>query len=460
MAQSFSNASIEPLVIGVIPARGGSKVIPRKNVAPMGGKPLVWHSIRSAVDSNLITEVILSTDDEEIAEIGRAEGVTVVNRPKHLAEDTTPTEPVLRHAIEWWESERGKRCDLVVLLQPTSPVRKPGRIDEAVRMLLDTNSDSLVSVCEEHAFFWKKHGDQVIGSYDFRNRPRRQDISNPTYRENGSIYISRRDLLMNEDCRLGGKIALFSMPPEESVEIDAPFDLWLCGKIIEDISRDGFRERLRKIKLVALDVDGVLTNGQIFVDEHGTESKAFSAIDGYGIALLREMNVPIAFITREATKLAEHRARKLCITEFYGGVMDKAKAVRRLADGRGLSLNEILFIGDDLPDIPAMEIVGCAVAVANAREEVKRKAHIVTNSRGGEGAVREIVDELREVRNACGNYEESDVHHSRDRAEPPRRHRDREGVDPQRETVRRRRGKVPKAGRARLAHSRRVQQAV
>jgi len=224
-------------ITAIIPARGGSKGIPGKNLRLILGVPLISRSIAQALESGKVDRVLVSTDSEEIAHVARLAGAEVPGlRPAALAGDETPTEPVLVHALEHWCSPQAD--DPVVLLQPTSPLRLPGSIDSAIEAFLTERADSLVSVCETHAFFWRNLGDPVA-SYDYSNRPRRQDIlpEHLLYRENGSIYIVKAGVLLEHKCRVFGRIILHRMSECESYEIDSETDFQIVEELLR---RNGF----------------------------------------------------------------------------------------------------------------------------------------------------------------------------------------------------------------------------
>lgn len=219
-------------IIAIIPARGGSKGIPRKNIRFLGGKPLIAHTITEALKSRYIDRVVVSTEDEEIAGIAKEYGAEVLGRPIGLASDSTPTEAVLEYVIKYLKWEGGYEVDVVVLLQPTSPLRNIRHIDAAVETFFINKYDSLLSVCYSDVFLWRVNDqDPHPLNYDFKNRLRRQDRE-PEYRENGAIYITKGHILINENNRLGGKIGLYVMPEESSLDINSEFDFWLCEQLV------------------------------------------------------------------------------------------------------------------------------------------------------------------------------------------------------------------------------------
>ena len=221
-------------VLAIIPARGGSKGVPGKNIRELAGKPLIAYSIEAALESEHVDHVVVSTEDEQIAAAAREWGSEVVPRPPELATDTAPTDPVLEHAVTYLEQLDGYRADLIVLLQPTSPLRPPGLIDACIERLLDTQADSLLTVFQGHTFFWRRTAQGLVANYDPVKRPRRQDIPQDQryLLENGNVYVTRQHILMEQHSRLGGKIKWYVMDAADSIEIDTNFDFWLVEQIM------------------------------------------------------------------------------------------------------------------------------------------------------------------------------------------------------------------------------------
>ncbi len=221
-------------ILCIIPARGGSKGIPRKNIIPVAGKPLIAWSIQTALAATTINRLIVSTDDDEIAAVSESYGAEIIHRPAKLANDTASSESALQHVLDELAAREHYQPDLVVFLQATSPYRLPADIDGAVNLLLQENYDSVFSACPEH--FIGRWGQDENGcarplNFDPANRPRRQD-SHIEYLENGSIYVFKPHVLKETGARMAGRIGLYPMPMERSFQIDAPEDLELFDKLM------------------------------------------------------------------------------------------------------------------------------------------------------------------------------------------------------------------------------------
>ena len=219
-------------VVTIIPARGGSKGLPNKNILHLFGKPLISHSILAAQSSQLVDHTYVTTDDSEIAAISLSYGAEIIHRPAELASDTASSESALLHALTTLEAS-GIFPDLVVFLQCTSPLRSRIDIDCAIQQLREENADSLLSVSLSHRFLWHEvDGTAESINYDYRHRKRRQDM-NPQYVENGSIYIFKPWVLKELGNRLGGKISLFPMSAAAAHEIDSPLDFEIAEFLLK-----------------------------------------------------------------------------------------------------------------------------------------------------------------------------------------------------------------------------------
>jgi len=216
-------------VIAIIPARGGSKGIPKKNVLSFCGKPLLAWSILQAKASKYIQNVYVSSDNQEILKIAEKSGAKGIKRPQHLATDTVSSEAALIHALEIVEKDSGRKVDLVVFLQATSPLRITADLDLAIETLMAQRADSLFSaaVLEDYCIWHKSAGKLKSLTFDYRLRRRRQDCKS-LYLENGSIYVFKPEILRRYHNRLGGRISTFFMPFWKSYEIDKKENIGIC----------------------------------------------------------------------------------------------------------------------------------------------------------------------------------------------------------------------------------------
>lgn len=225
--------------VAFIPARGGSKGIPKKNIKLIAGKPLIAWSILQALESDLIDDVYVSTDCEEIAAVAREYGAKVpFLRPNDISGDTASTESAMLHFCQYLE-QNDIHYDNFLLIQGTSPIRAKGRFDQAIQYFSQGHYDSLLTVSESHRFIWK-NPENPHASYDFMRRPRRQDIipSERNFIETGSFYITKLEMLKKTGNRLCGKIAMLVTPEEESYEIDSLTDFLVCDALLKDMVQE------------------------------------------------------------------------------------------------------------------------------------------------------------------------------------------------------------------------------
>jgi len=225
---------MEKKFLGLIPARSGSKSIPLKNIKPILGKPLIAYTIEEALKSKYLERIIVSTDDTQIAQIAKEYGAEVpFIRPAELSTDTSPTLPVIQHALMYLES-KGYIPDFVVLLQPTSPLRQVKHIDEAIKKILETNADSVITITESEIHpYWmcKLIGDKVYPFMDIGGASLRRQELPAIYRLNGAVVVSKREVI-GKDWQQQDVRAIL-MEPIYSIDIDTDLDFYLAEKLME-----------------------------------------------------------------------------------------------------------------------------------------------------------------------------------------------------------------------------------
>ena len=228
-------------ILGLIPARGGSKGLPGKNIKPLLGKPLIAWTIEQALASKYLDRVVVSTEDEEIAEISKKYGAEIpFIRPKELAEDNTKGIDVVLHAINWMkENDKQKPYDLIMLLQPTSPLRTTENIDKAIELLFLKGAKAIVSVCEvDHHPFWANTlpEDGCMGDFIKREVMNKNRQELPVfYRLNGAIYLAYCNYIKERKSFLGEETFAYIMPKSRSADIDDEIDLKLAENILKKL---------------------------------------------------------------------------------------------------------------------------------------------------------------------------------------------------------------------------------
>ncbi|MCP4552306.1 MAG: acylneuraminate cytidylyltransferase [Bacteroidetes bacterium] len=376
--------------IALIPARCGSKSIPLKNIKDFCGRPLIYWSIKALVSAKEIDKIYVASDCDEIKEIVLSFGfknVEIYDRDSENAQDESSTESLV---LEFIDKKDINSEDLLILVQATMPLLKSNDISSALKLYDKSDADSLLTCVRTKNFYWSESGHPL--NYDYLNRPRRQDFDGNIV-ENGSFYINRIKNIKTHKNRLSGKIIIYEMPTYTSIEIDENDDWIIAESLMKKyiLPHNGFK---KGIKLFVTDVDGVLTDSGMYYSENGDEMKKFNTRDGKGIELLRDDGIVTAIMTAEDTKIVEKRGIKLKFDYIFQGIKNKKDEIIKLADILDIPLDEIAFIGDDVNDTEALKIIGLSACPADAVRENKIVVDFICQAKGGQGAVREFIDEI------------------------------------------------------------------
>ncbi|MEW9550262.1 N-acetylneuraminate synthase family protein [Nonomuraea sp. NPDC050783] len=369
-------------VLAVVPARGGSAGVPLKNLALVGGVPLVTRAVRACLRAELVDQVVVSTDHDRIAETAREAGALVVERPAELSGATASSESAVLHALD----ALGADPEVVVLVQCTSAFIDPEDLSAAVRKVLDGEADSVVSGLPTHEFLWTAAGAGV--NHDPAVRPRRQDRE-PQFRENGAFYVMRTAGLREHGHRFFGRTAVQPVPVQHAVEVDDPEDLELVRALAPLLDTPEPID----VDAVITDFDGVHTDDRAYVDSDGREMVLVSRSDGMGVSLLRRSGVKVLIMSTEHNPVVAARARKLGVPVLQG-LADKRTVLRDWLQIEGLDPARVAYVGNDVNDLGPMAEVGWPVATPDAHPRVRAAARVVLTRAGGSGAVRELCDRV------------------------------------------------------------------
>lgn len=407
-------------ILAIIPARGGSKGIPRKNIRSFAGYPLIAWSIAAAKQSDLVTRVIVSTDDEEIASVAREFGAeTPFLRPAKFAEDNTTDLPVFEHALQWLAENEQYQPDVVVQLRPTSPIRPRELVDDAIKILLNhKDADSVRGVVpagQNPHKMWRISGDHgpmknlldVPGIEEPYNAPRQ--ILPPIYWQTGHIDAIRTETITKGGSMSGGVIYPIVIDPRYTVDIDNLQDWVRYEHLVSsgelDMVTPGRTRRPMPdaIKLIICDFDGVITDGRVWTDQDGHETVVASRNDSMRIKQMRAIGIDVMILSSEVNSVVSARAKKMGVEAVHGvGLQDKGHVMRDILAQKNIRLEEVVYIGNDWNDLPCFEIAGWAVAVADAYPEVLRAADYVLHKPGGHGALRELCDLILDRKHLTG----------------------------------------------------------
>jgi YrbI family 3-deoxy-D-manno-octulosonate 8-phosphate phosphatase len=385
-----------PQVLAIILARGGSKGLPRKNVLPLAGKPLVAHAIGAALEAQRITRVVVSTDDDEIAAVSRRFGAEVVIRPAELANDGASSESGVVHVLETLAAREGYAPDFAMLIQCTSPLTTSADLDGLVAEVTTSGADSGFTAVPFFHFLWKRGAEGAEGiNHGGKKRQRRQDME-PQFLENGAAYLFRTPLFLQTSERFCGRLVMHVVDAERCLEIDTREDMDRAEAVMA-LQRPKHAGGLPfRPRALIMDFDGVLTDNRVLVDQDGREAVFCSRGDGMGLELLRrQTDVATLILSKERNPVVMRRAEKLKIPCLHA-VDDKPAALTAWLAERGISPSEAIYIGNDVNDVEVMQLVGFAVCPADSHASAMAVAHLVLQSDGGQGAVRELCDLILE----------------------------------------------------------------
>lgn len=405
-------------VLAVIPARGGSKGVPAKNLAPVGGVPLVARTVRECRATRLVTDVVVSTDDAAIAAAAREAGAEVVLRPAAIAGDKSSSEAAVLHALDAHEALQGAAVDVVLLVQCTSPFIVREDIDGVVNAIVEKGADTALTVAPFHGFVWRDADDEpaapaaverasveggtdtllapaaTSGGYGVNHdksfRQMRQDRPQDLL-ETGAVYAMDASGFREAKHRFFGRTELVRTDPARVLEIDDPHDLSRARALapLFDANRPGSLPTADDIDAVVLDFDGTQTDDKVLIDSDGREFVTVHRGDGLGIAALRKSGLPLLILSTEQNPVVAARARKLQIPVLHG-IDRKDLALKQWCEEQGIAPERVLYVGNDVNDLPCFGLVGWPVAVASAHDVVRGAARAVTTLPGGDGAIREI----------------------------------------------------------------------
>jgi YrbI family 3-deoxy-D-manno-octulosonate 8-phosphate phosphatase len=374
-------------VVAVIPARGGSKGVPRKNLMPIGGVPLVARAIAAARATPQIDRVVVSTDSAEIADLARAHGAEVIDRPVAISGDTASSEAALLHALSVIDAE------VLVFLQATSPFIDSAALGRAIERVRRGDEDVVFSAFATYAFLWQASSEGMVGvNHDAAHRPRRQDRE-PHFHETGAFYVMRAQGFREAQHRFFGRVGVEPVDERSAIEIDSAEQAQLAAAIAGVVDLPAEID----VDAVVTDFDGVHTDDTAEIDHKGNERVSVSRGDGLGVRLLREAGVPVLILSSEEHPVVLARAAKLRV-EAQHGVGDKAAALIDWAGANGIALERIAYVGNDINDLGCLAIVGWPIAVPGSHESVLSAARVVLGHRGGAGAVRELAERVLRAR--------------------------------------------------------------
>jgi len=374
----------------IIPARGGSKGIHKKNLQTVNGIPLVERTIISALQAD-INKIIVSTDDIEIKNIALKYAVEIHERSEEASGDTSSTESVILEVISHFERQWPEKVS-IGFCQVTSPFIESKSIDECFS--LADQGFSAFSAIDFHGFIWSKEEYWKPIDHPIDHRPRRQDLS-PKVKETGAIYCFPLQNFKQKKYRICSEPSPVLINPIHGIEIDDLVELQLANLIAtqHEVNNLDKLSNFQKPQIIFTDFDGCLTDDKVKVDIFGRESVRANRKDGLAVKRLRKLGIDVVITTMETNDVVITRAKKMKV-EALRGLEDKVQAISDYIKTQNLSWSDVWYVGNDVNDLGAVEKAALSFCPIDASPEVFAKAQIVLSRRGGDGLLAEIVSRL------------------------------------------------------------------
>jgi len=380
-------------VVGLIPARGGSKGILRKNLQVLYGETSLLGDTIIHARLSSISALYVSSDDDEILEEANFYGCTPIKRPSIIAADTSSTDDVIKHFLG--QLPHSAKPRIVVLLQCTYPFHTSFSINSVIEFLASSNGeyDSVFAASRSHAFLWRQDADLIAKGVNHNSeapRSRRQDLTHTEVVELGSVYAFTAEAFTYTSSRFASKPAPVILSDPIHLEIDEPKDLFVSRHLSLRIKDYIYSNKgVSTLKALVVDCDGVLTDNKIDVSSNGVESARFNKYDSMAISYLKSIGIKILVLTSETSSYVLNRALKLKI-EVISQSKCKALDLSSWLISNSLLYSEVLYIGNDLNDLTVFPLVGSFCCPSDASAQVIAHSNYVSSAKGGQGVVREI----------------------------------------------------------------------
>ncbi len=376
--------------IVIIPARGGSKGIKRKNLAPVGGISLLERAVRSA-GSAAVDLVVVSTDDEEIAKVANLLGCVVHKRSNTNSHDKASSESVISEVIKDLGSQWPDDSQ-IALVQATSPFIDPATIKEC--LAIAAKSKVGFSAASTHRFLWQKEKTWNPVGHPADYRPRRQELPEKVV-ESGAVYAFNKKNFLQKQYRFCAEAIPVLVAPYTDIEIDDENDLELANLLNErfEIEKNFKLTKTSKPKIIFTDFDGCLTDDTVQLDSNNVENVVVNRKDGLAVSRLKKLGIDVLITSKEKNKVVALRGEKLGL-KVMQGLDDKVSAISEYLNQLNITWDQIWYIGNDVNDLGAMAKARLSFCPSDASYEARSIASVVLSRRGGEGVLAEIASYL------------------------------------------------------------------